>query len=416
MPLGAAPHGEPVVVHALRGALRCHSITHAVVVAPPDAEGMAQLAAALEVALPGAGSGAVEVEGRDPVPLTVVPGGAERADSVALGLRALPPEVDVVLVHDAARALTPVEVFDRVVAAVRAGSPAVTPALPVTDTVKEVGPGPSDGVETVVATLDRSRLRAVQTPQGFDRATLERAHAAAPAAALATDDCSLVEAAGGAVSVVPGSPRAMKVTTPADLTVAAAWLAEEEGSAGRDAGVSTAAGAGGSGAAAPALVVLTGHPAVGKTTISRALCRRLGAVHLRVDTVEQGLMRGGLPEDQLFAQGYGACWTLAADQLAVGLTVVADMVNGVPEAREEWERVASEAGARLVRVVVTCSDPEEHRRRVEGRAADIPGHRLPDWEETRTRFVAPWPEAEMRVDTATDSVDDAVRRIEEALR
>ncbi|WP_289017722.1 2-C-methyl-D-erythritol 4-phosphate cytidylyltransferase [uncultured Ornithinimicrobium sp.] len=230
VPLGAGTAAAPVLVHALRGALRCRAITDVVVVAPPDEVALAEVAASVR---------ALDDRRRDRV--QVVAGGAERSDSVAIGLAALPQRVGVVLVHDAARALTPVEVFDRVVHAVHSGHPAVTPAVAVTDTIKQVRSGPT-GVETVVATLDRSRLRAVQTPQGFLRETLERAHAAlrgGPGGSeggdaagdglpTATDDCGLVEARGGRVTVVEGSPRAMKITTPHDLEVAAAWLATGE--------------------------------------------------------------------------------------------------------------------------------------------------------------------------------------------
>jgi predicted kinase len=139
-------------------------------------------------------------------------------------------------------------------------------------------------------------------------------------------------------------------------------------------------------------------------------------VHLRVDTLEQGLMRGGLQLEHLAAQGYGAAYAVAADQLAVGLTVVTDMVNGVEEARHAWAQVAEQADARLLRVLVECSDADEHRRRVETRTADIEGHRLPDWHQASTRELAPWPEAEVRVDTATDSLEEAVTRLAEALR
>lgn len=406
VPLGRGRHEEPIVVHALRGVLRCRAITHVVVVAPPDAEGMQQLTAAVAGAFPLTGRAAGRSAEFAGPRIAVVAGGAERSDSVALGLAALPPDVTTVLVHDAARALTPVEVFDRVVEAVRSGADAVTPALPVTDTVKQVRLG-EDGTETVVATVDRSTLRAVQTPQGFRRDVLQDAHAQVVHAV--TDDCGMVESLGGTVTVVPGSPLAMKITTAADLTVAAAWL--EEGSpTAQESRAGTAYPDG------PVLVVLSGLPGVGKTTVARALCRRLGATHLRVDTVEQGLVRGGLPEADLVAQGYGATCAVAADQLAVGLTVVADMVNGVAEARQAWELVAEEAGARVVRVLVQCSDEQEHRRRVESRAADIEGHRLPSWGQVQTRELAPWPEAHVRLDTAVDSVEDAVARVEEALR
>jgi 2-C-methyl-D-erythritol 4-phosphate cytidylyltransferase len=147
----------------------------------------------------------------------VVAGGAERQDSVAAALAALPAEVDLVLVHDAARALVPVEVVEDVVAALRRGAQAVVPVVPVSDTVKQVDPA-----GTVVRTLPREDLRAVQTPQGFQRSVLEAAHRAAGASL--TDDAGLVEALGVPVATVPGSPYAFKVTTPFDLVLAEAVL------------------------------------------------------------------------------------------------------------------------------------------------------------------------------------------------
>ena len=120
--------------------------------------------------------------------------------------------------HDAARPLVPVELVDAVAAAIRAGAGAVIPALPVADTVKEVDGG------LVVGTPDRSRLVAVQTPQGFARDVLEKAHAAA-AGGDATDDAGLVERLGIPVRTVPGSEEAFKVTRPVDLLLAEAILA-----------------------------------------------------------------------------------------------------------------------------------------------------------------------------------------------
>ncbi|PRY58013.1 2-C-methyl-D-erythritol 4-phosphate cytidylyltransferase [Knoellia remsis] len=141
--------------------------------------------------------------------VSVVPGGAERTDSVSAGLAALRPEIDVVLVHDAARALAPPQLFDRLVTAVRDGHDAVVPGLAVTDTVKQVDAGGH-----VVATPERASLRAIQTPQAFRRDLLEQAHAGG---AQATDDAALVERLGGDVVVVDGDPLAFKVTTPEDL-------------------------------------------------------------------------------------------------------------------------------------------------------------------------------------------------------
>jgi 2-C-methyl-D-erythritol 4-phosphate cytidylyltransferase len=154
---------------------------------------------------------------------TVVAGGQERGDSVAAGLAELSATVDVVLVHDAARCLTPVAVFERVIAAVEQGAVAVVPGTPVVDTIKQV-----DERGVVVGTPARAGLRAVQTPQGFRRDVLERAHAAfrrsAPAPVDTTDDAGLVERLGEPVIVVDGDARALKVTTPADLDAAARLL------------------------------------------------------------------------------------------------------------------------------------------------------------------------------------------------
>ena len=148
--------------------------------------------------------------------VTVAVGGAERGDSVLAGLAALSGAVDVVLVHDAARCLTPLAVFERVIGAVGHGAVAVVPGVPVVDTIKQV-----DDAGRVVGTPERARLRAVQTPQGFRREVLERAHAAY---GDATDDAGLVERLGEPVLVVEGDGRAFKVTTPADLDTARSLL------------------------------------------------------------------------------------------------------------------------------------------------------------------------------------------------
>ena len=209
--------GRSLLRRAAQGLADSGVVEHLVVTAP--GEHIERFAAEL-AGLAGAGVGIRVVAGSS----------ASRQASVALGLKAALescPRAAVVLVHDAARALTPPETVRRVVAAVRAGHDAVVPALAVTDTVKEIAPaGPAgSGVEIVVGTPDRSRLRAVQTPQGFAVAALVRAHELGAArgadeALAASDDAGLVEAAGGRVVVVEGDPLALKVTTPLDLALA----------------------------------------------------------------------------------------------------------------------------------------------------------------------------------------------------
>ncbi|WP_068279247.1 2-C-methyl-D-erythritol 4-phosphate cytidylyltransferase [Aldersonia kunmingensis] len=149
----------------------------------------------------------------------VVAGGAERIDSVRAGIAAA-SNAGIYLVHDAARALTPPALIARVVAELRAGRDAVIPALEVADTIKSV-----DLLGGVTATLNRAELRAVQTPQGFNGDLLRTAYAAVTNDSDITDDAGLVERAGARVRAIAGDPLAFKITTPHDLTVAAALLA-----------------------------------------------------------------------------------------------------------------------------------------------------------------------------------------------
>jgi len=148
---------------------------------------------------------------------TIVAGGVNRAESVRLALDAV-DDADWLLVHDAARALTPASVIVRVVDALRAGLPAVIPVLPVSDTIKAVDAG---GV--VIGTPERAGLRAVQTPQGFQAPLLREAYARAGDLPV-TDDASTVEHMGAAVHVVAGDPLAFKITTALDLLLAEAVL------------------------------------------------------------------------------------------------------------------------------------------------------------------------------------------------
>jgi 2-C-methyl-D-erythritol 4-phosphate cytidylyltransferase len=185
---------------------RARAVSLVIVVAPPD--GVAEVSALLDShGLP---------ESKD---IKIVAGGETRQESVRLGLAALPDGIDVVLVHDAARPLVPVEMVEAVAAAVRDGAPAVVPGLPLADTVKEIDPA----TDAVVGTPERALLRAVQTPQGFDRATLVKAHATITSDV--TDDAGMVEQLGIQVLVVPGHEEAFKVTRPLDLVLAEAVLA-----------------------------------------------------------------------------------------------------------------------------------------------------------------------------------------------
>jgi 2-C-methyl-D-erythritol 4-phosphate cytidylyltransferase len=189
--------GEPLLLHAIRGVRAVPAVGPVVVTAPVGlVNDLTILLASYDV--------------------VVIAGGEERQQSVRHGLAALPTGVDHVLVHDAARALTPPSVFASVIAALRAGADAVVPVLPIADTVKRVVD------DRVTGTVERGDLRAVQTPQGFVLEVLTRAHA--QAGPPATDDAMLVERLGRTVVTVPGSDDAFKVTRPFDLLVAEAVL------------------------------------------------------------------------------------------------------------------------------------------------------------------------------------------------
>ena len=204
MPKAFVPlRGRTLLERAVEGLARSGAVDRVVVLVSPDMEGAARRALA--------GSGVTAV--------TYAHGGAERADSIYNGLRAIGGEDAVVLIHDAARALTPPDMVARVAGAVADGCAAVVPVLPVADTIKEV-----EG-SSVVATPDRSRLRAVQTPQAFDLRTLLRANESyfsVRPAFQATDDASLMEWFGVPVTTVAGDPLAFKITTPLDMRLAEA--------------------------------------------------------------------------------------------------------------------------------------------------------------------------------------------------
>lgn len=219
--------GVPLLVRAVDGLLESGVVDLVLVAAPAELVGRAE-----ELLV-----------GR---PVRVLAGGADRTASVLCALRALHDQdpngvhtgdersgsadgdgrvaVDVVLVHDAARPLTPAALVAAVVTAVRSGHRAVIPVLPLVDTVKQV-----DDSGRVLATVDRSALRAVQTPQGFEPDLLLRAHLVASATgAAATDDAGLVEALGEPVHTVPGDPMALKITTPWDHRLAEFLAAQGE--------------------------------------------------------------------------------------------------------------------------------------------------------------------------------------------
>jgi predicted kinase len=160
------------------------------------------------------------------------------------------------------------------------------------------------------------------------------------------------------------------------------------------------------------LIVLSGLPGVGKTTIARELARTIAAAHLRIDSIEQALRQAGV---RVEGEGYRVAYAVAEDNLRLGRTVIADCVNPWPLTRAEWRAVAARAGVRALDVEIVCSDRAEHQRRVERRSPDIGGHRLPTWSEVEARDYQPWDVERLTIDTARDDVGRSVRAIVEAM-
>jgi predicted kinase len=161
------------------------------------------------------------------------------------------------------------------------------------------------------------------------------------------------------------------------------------------------------------LIVFGGLPAAGKTTLARELARRLAAAHLRIDTIEQSLKAAGLA---VGPTGYVIANALAADNLMLGRTVVADCVNPVLASRNGWRETAFRCAARLVEIEIICSDLAEHRRRAESRVADIEGLVQPSWDQIMSKTYEPWDRDRLVLDTAGSSIDRLVDELEAHVR
>src|SRR5436190_23729808 len=156
------------------------------------------------------------------------------------------------------------------------------------------------------------------------------------------------------------------------------------------------------------LIALGGLPGVGKTTLARELARQLGAVHVRIDSIEQVIRESGVVSRSLDDAGYRVGYAVAGDNLMIGRIIIADSVNPLPVTRDAWLAVAQQAGVDAVEIEITCSDRDEHKRRVETRAADIVGLKLPAWQDVVDREYAVWDRDRIVLDTAGCRVEHNV--------
>lgn len=156
------------------------------------------------------------------------------------------------------------------------------------------------------------------------------------------------------------------------------------------------------------LIVIGGLPGTGKTTLARLLAARIGAVHVRVDTIEQAIVRSGLARHPVGPAGYVVGYALAEEHLRQGLTVIAESVNPLAVTRDAWCEAADRAGALVREVELVCTDPSEHRHRVTARSVDIPDLPLPDWQQVLDRDYEPWNRDHIVLDTARQEPRDSL--------
>jgi predicted kinase len=157
------------------------------------------------------------------------------------------------------------------------------------------------------------------------------------------------------------------------------------------------------------LYIFSGLPGAGKSTLGQGLAERMKAVYLRIDTVEQALR--DLCGMEVKGEGYEIAYRIAADNLRVGLSVVADSCNPIEVTRRAWEKIAADAGAAFVNIEVICSDKAEHRRRVETRAETVPGLRLPTWKEAEGREYEAWTTERIVIDTGGKSEGESLEEL-----
>lgn len=163
------------------------------------------------------------------------------------------------------------------------------------------------------------------------------------------------------------------------------------------------------------LISFSGLPGAGKSTIARQLAQEIGAVWVRIDSIEQAIRTCGVLQGPMDGAGYQVGHAVAEDNLRLGRTVIADSVNPWMLTRDAWREAGRRAGVRILEVEVICSDAAAHRRRVETRAGDIAGLALPDWRAVATRDYHPWTRERLVIDTAVADVAACVARVRAAL-
>ena len=164
------------------------------------------------------------------------------------------------------------------------------------------------------------------------------------------------------------------------------------------------------------LIVFAGLSGSGKSSIARGLAKEIGAVWLRIDSIEQAIKESGFVPRAMDDAGYRAAYAVAQDNLRLGRDVVGDSVNPWMLTRNAWRDAGLRAGAQVVEVETVCADENEHRRRVETKVSEVPGLTLPDWPAAIGRDYHPWDRDHLTIDTAGRSIDACIRLVLTALK
>ena len=165
----------------------------------------------------------------------------------------------------------------------------------------------------------------------------------------------------------------------------------------------------------PKLIVFAGLPGSGKSSIARGLALATGAIWLRIDSIEQAIRGSSVAPGSLDDAGYRVAYAIAEDNLRLGRDVIGDSVNPWMLTRNAWRDVGLRAGAQVFEIETFCSDPKQHRSRVETRISDVPGLIVPDWVEVVGRDYHPWDRDHLTIDTASLSIAACVDRALAAL-
>jgi len=166
----------------------------------------------------------------------------------------------------------------------------------------------------------------------------------------------------------------------------------------------------------PLLIIFSGLPGTGKTTLAREIAARFDATYLRIDSIEQAIRNSTLQFRSIEDAGYLIGYAVAEDNLKLGRTVVSDSVNPIELTRAAWLAVAERAGCKGIEIEIICSDRQEHRQRIEQRVADLAGHSLPTWNDVVARNYEAWARARILIDTAGRSVQKSAEELQTEIR